>query len=646
MADSCQNSSSDSCHERHEFTHKIQLQLFDGNSFPVDGTQFWVSLTILKEGNKVTIQFPTINFQTGPIATDDVFSSYPGGMIRTTDGFLPENLRPSEPVYRSYLVPSNNGMSLAFSFTQPPPPLPQPPSGYILSVTFFGGIVISCAGTFMNLVPPGAQVMLPTDVSYVVEPTKTLCKNFVISSGASNVTQFSYPWTLFEYRDHETNDAFDGIFAWSWLDNSNLDQTNGVMNVWVAIGRVKHGKLKMRKPVQLTNIPVGTTNFDAVVAINRTDKNNIIVSYGYIGPVTNLCCRAISFDGGKTWPAPYDGITTQPFNGPINVQPTGPYGWGDNRGVSSDKYGNIWYSTTNYIDADFNFINQPMFFISSNQGLTFSLAYLFPSPIVGETAYDFPQYCFGGDGSGGYGLWFSVDYLVFTTPYEDIIPTTGFIPITGLGVYGVGTIEFLNSLINTQEISCVTASEDGRVWTSSYGNIPSLIAPMQIRFKSPGPLDSNYAGPWQYAITDIPEFFSLPFYDSYPNSIGYINSIQTSIYDIQRQALYVLIANPAPDLTQNMRLYFMISRNNGQTWSKPLYISSSNFANRGNPTMALDTKTGDLVFGWYDGRNDPTFQSLQYFGAIMPAAQLDQLVNRIPLSNPLYTLPAATGIVG
>ena len=58
--------------------------------------------------------------------------------------------------------------------------------------------------------------------------------------------------------------------------------------------------------------------------------------------------------------------------------------------------------------------------------------------------------------------------------------------------------------------------------------------------------------------------------------------------------------------------------------------------------MALDPVTGDLVFGWYDGRNDPTFKSVQYFGAVITAKQLDKLVEKIPLSNPLYTLPSAT----
>ena len=99
----------------------------------------------------------------------------------------------------------------------------------------------------------------------------------------------------------------------------------------------------------------------------------------------------------------------------------------------------------------------------------------------------------------------------------------------------------------------------------------------------------------------------------------------------------------SPDSSQNMRIYFIISRDNSQTWSNPIEIASTNFANRGFQSMALDTVTGNLVFGWYDGRNDPTFQSVQYFGAIMPASCLDSLVNGIPLSDPLYTIPAATG---
>ena len=110
-------------HERECFKHNIQLQLSDGLGFPVQGTQFWITLDIKKEGNKVTIQFPVINFQTGPVSPENpFFPLFPGGYLYTSDGFLPEDLRPNDLVYRSILAASNNGASQPFSFATPPEP--------------------------------------------------------------------------------------------------------------------------------------------------------------------------------------------------------------------------------------------------------------------------------------------------------------------------------------------------------------------------------------------------------------------------------------------------------------------------------------------------------------------------------------------
>ena len=39
--------------------------------YPMCRTEFWVPLDITKTGSQVTIQFPTINFQTGQVATVD-----------------------------------------------------------------------------------------------------------------------------------------------------------------------------------------------------------------------------------------------------------------------------------------------------------------------------------------------------------------------------------------------------------------------------------------------------------------------------------------------------------------------------------------------------------------------------------------------
>ena len=714
--------SSDSCSKRDEFTHPMQLQLYDGLGLPVDGTQFWVNLKIIKKGKKVKIQFPVINFQTGPVASNDPYDGgFGGGYIYTSDGYLPENLRTATALYHSYLVPSNNGWSLAFTYANPV--LPLPVTGYILGLTFYGGIVISAAGTFQNLIAPGPQTMLPTTISYIVEPQEKLCTNFIIDKGASNITEFTNIGPAADgYRDSHVNDAFDGLFAWAWTSNANIpDKTNGTMNLFVAVGKVKNGKLKVKKPVQLTNFPPNVIAWDTAIAINRMDKNNIVVSYlllDWTNPVVpSAGCRAVSFDGGKTWPSPYvytaftgsitgttltvtnvaygtiaigqviyayyvspgivsgtvitgfgtgtGGVGTYtvnisqnvpstyiiaspPLNGQIPLPPSLSSGPGDNRGVSADKFGNIWYFTTNFLDPTGTYVTDtPTFWISSDKGVTFAIAYTAPLPLVlGVDEYDFPQFCFGGDGQGHYGIWWCADYVNGIT--GDITPVTAFIPITGLGIDNVGTatpLQFLSSLIDTQYLPCLTASSDGRVWCQSFTDDTSAFMPSAIRFKSPGPVDSNYAGPWQNALPNNPSGEGVSNFISYPQipgiASGYFNSVQTIIYDEKRQALYSLRCQQAPDWDQSMRIYLMISRDNGQSWSNPFYISNSNLANRGFPSMALDI-SGDLVFGWYDGRNDKTEKSVQYVGAVLPKEQLDKMVEKISLSNPLFDLGPAT----
>ena len=373
---------------RREFDHPIQLQLFDGFGIPVENTQICIILKIIKTGNAVLIQLPAINFQTGPTSSEDPYAPAPPlGTLRTSAGFLPKNLRPSDPVYRSYLGASNNGMSQAFSFTTPPAELPVPIAGYIVSVTLFGELIIQGAGTNSNAIFAGPQILLPMNIEYLIEPTKVLCSNFEISKGASNITQFTNAKAANDgYRDSHVNDAFDNVFAWAWSDNSNIpDKTDNTLNIWVRIGKMKDGKLKLKKPIQLSNLPAGIMVWDTAVAINRTDKNNIVVSYGIlnnnVSPTASFTFQAVSFDGGKTWP----------INGQTNIQPTGtPAGFGDNRGVASDKFGNIWYCTTNRNDAAGDNINQPTFWISSDKGKTFSVAYTTPNPFdIGLFIYDF-----------------------------------------------------------------------------------------------------------------------------------------------------------------------------------------------------------------------------------------------------------------
>ena len=82
----------------------------------------------------------------------NIFPYLTGGYIYTSDCFLPEDVRPTDLVYRSIVGASNNGLSLPWDFNELSS-LPIPPDGYIVQVTNAGAIVIQCAGTFGNVIP-------------------------------------------------------------------------------------------------------------------------------------------------------------------------------------------------------------------------------------------------------------------------------------------------------------------------------------------------------------------------------------------------------------------------------------------------------------------------------------------------------------
>ena len=288
-------------------------------------------------------------------------------------------------------------------------------------------------------------------------------------------------------------------------------------------------------------------------------------------------------------------------------------------------YGNIWYMFTNLNDGSGNTINTATFAVSLDGGVTFSVVETIPTDTP-PSFYDYPQFCFGGNGLGGYGINFVVDS--FDPLTNDFTPTVGFIPINGFNSFGAASITTLPNLTNVNILADVTASLDGRVW---FQGIPweagSYIAPVGLIFKSPGALDENYAGAWNTVICNlIAQEWDISVQDSQPVR-GYIpQSVQSLLYDDARQALYAICSAQFSDYSQNARIYFLISRDNGQTWSKSLDLSTTDFANRGFQSMALDTVTGNLIFGWYDGRNDRTFQSVEYYGAVIPADKLDELV--------------------
>ena len=56
--------------------------------------------------------------------------------------------------------------------------------------------------------------------------------------GSLNTTQFTGRARSDGFRDSHVNDAFNGVVAWAWTDNSNIaDKTNNTVNMMVAIGK-------------------------------------------------------------------------------------------------------------------------------------------------------------------------------------------------------------------------------------------------------------------------------------------------------------------------------------------------------------------------------------------------------------------------
>jgi hypothetical protein len=648
---------------KHSIKHNIQLQVTDFLGVPVENTEFWITLDLVKQGDQVTVHLPTINFQIGQCAAIDADCTPPSvGYVVTATGFLPKDFRPSSLVPVAIVAASDNGLPQTSSFADTPTP-PQP--GFIVQITNTGSVQILAAGSNQNAIDVGPQIVAPCSITYLAGKREVICENFQLSNGFIDVNQFTGATPHGtpagdNIRDSHINDVYNGKVVWAYTANNNVSYTANLLNVFVVVGEVdSRGHVKYGDPIQINDFPVNTIAWDTSVAINRTDSNNIVVTYelipydfsntyfdgNIIGPDVRTC-RAVSFDGGKTWGGVFDGSNSLPYNGPLNYQAPGGEGTGDYPGVGADQYGNFWIGSTANADALGNSVNQPYLLISSDQGVTWQLAFnsppvANPQPPAGPggtdgDSYDYPHLCFGGNGTS-YGVWYYSDYIVSEDILGDLYPCVTFIPITGLGTYGTPTTTFLNSFPNSIGTPTIAASMDGRFWAFGDSNYTSDLYDISLvtLFKTPGPLNQNYAGPWLNGFANGLNFLGIYPYASVP-FYGYLfPTVQGLIYDENREALYALFSARAPELSQNMRLYFSISRNNGQTWSEPYDISSTAFANRGFISMALDNKTGSILLGWYDGRKDKTLQRLQYWGGIIKSKVLNCLVEKIPLSDPL-----------
>ena len=262
----------------------------DGFGVPVENTQFPVTVDAICNKRQVTIYFPAINFQIGQVAAANSYGVPPSnGFLFTAAGYLPECFHSQSLISPSCVAPAGDGYTPIGPLSPNDLPSTAPPSGYIVSVDNSGGILVQQAGVPANQIIPGGHSILPFSLSYLAgEPKNLVCENFIIDSTKINLTQLAgdSPFGVpagDNIRDGHVNDAFDGVSAWAWTGNNKKNYTHNILNLYVVIAEEnKDGKLCKGKPIQITNLPPNTIVWDTSIAINRNDKNNIVVSYGLI----------------------------------------------------------------------------------------------------------------------------------------------------------------------------------------------------------------------------------------------------------------------------------------------------------------------------------------------------------------------------
>jgi hypothetical protein len=594
-------------------SHIFNLQIMDSNYISIPGTSFPVTTTIKYNDSFVKIDFPAITFTTTDVIPPSDPNGGPatgiaGGFVTTQSNGLPSNLCPLET--QTSLQILNSPFLL----------------GLNLSIDTYGKFMVAASNLPYAIIPAGTYTIPAFSISYLLYPEvkNGWITNEILQSGFTNVTEWTAVPLNDNLRDNHPNDIWKGNIVWSWA--SNVDQpsiSNNTSDAFFAKAKInkKTGKPEIIiPPKNLTNFT--TSNqviFYTNVAINRKDENNIVFSFQHndssVSPRIVHYSACVSFDGGNTWTAPFD-------VSPLNPGDNGA----DTYGVKADKYGNFWFNLM-YTDGSegLNINHQEYFYTSIDKGLTWQLIYNTDDVITASYGYDYAQLALGNDGDGNYGLWWNADCYQYDQ-YNNV-PRLGFIPTTGLGEFGTPQKMELNNLKNVAWYLQPTVSSDGHVFMA--GNLGNTIGinfyANTFAFKSPGPFDPLLVHAPQTTINttqDVPQTIAIPeaFYS------WFIQGALSITVDNKRNVIYTTYCEQPDDQSQDFYLYFILSFDQGKTWSPRIPIATSHLNNRGHETLVLDEHDGGLYFGWYDGRNDPSQESVQYFLGYITSEKLDKLV--------------------
>lgn len=586
------------------FEHTIYLQTEDITRSPY-GDPIAVKLLITVNDNIVTIKIPALNM----VILED-------GYIFTASGNLPKKISPKSTIYTSFSLPSNEFIL-----------------GYVLHVVDDGSIKISIDGNIPLF--PHILSIYATTISYIL-PTKNICipKNYILYDKSSNAVQLNSDNDFLDFYNNDFNDKY---VAFTWSDNSASPKPYnfGIMS---RIGKIIRDDneiyIKFKKPEKVFS-PSSEQLFSGClensISINKINVKNIIITSILID--TNELFEssnrlqlivAVSNNLGKKW-------NTKRIDNENNL----PLFRADPDSLF-DIYGNHWIVYLSMSSAD---PDQPLnvtFVVSSDGGESYELVTELIAPA--DTFYDYPRIAFGGSGNNNeHCLWFAVTFMNNDSSIYRIV--TGYIPVFGLGITNIGSINSAFISVNNHVFPEITATNNGTI------------------FLAPSKLDLRNINGDNGKDGCIDLFTLFGGVNNFPNFIGPTNLMCTNIgindlststggkpipfqshrgvfplgargigYDPIRNRLWVLGVDMIPDLSNNMIIFLQYSDNNGKTWSDYIQISDSSIGCRALPSISVDQKTGDIAVFWYDSRLDPQNKSVLPFATLFRANNVESFI--------------------
>lgn len=614
---------------------------------------FRVTIDLQIRGNIVELTLPQLTFVLPDIHDDPIPEQVPvvllpipssiqvpaGGQLTIVKNFLPRRYRPNTAIGITSTLESE-----------------QSGTGYILIITRDGNIKITGPGNVL-ISQAGPQIIHPKTITYQVADTQiSIPTNFTLSQCPSQTFKFT-GWSLVkQWYDLYWSAIYDGRIASRWADNSTTHIYPYNLNVLTRVGKIKTGKcgqthIKLqKKPVVAVEAPLDWFYTAGTISINPTNpknmiwtailiRNDLITSNSSSNPDQLQLWRGVSLDGGHSWST----------IGRIDANNGIPNAYSDSNGIF-DSFGNhwitsLWYDPALGINAA---VVQLMILVSSDQGLTYKIAYI-PTTPPNFMVFDYNQLAFGGDGNGGWALWFCNDFFSLDGQYS---PTINYIPVTGLGQYGSGVTVYLTSLANSVNISTLSVSNDGQIFLYynyySSADALALDAPLGLAYKLGGInnlVDGSFINLGTIAISNLGIAIeaSPGIGNTYlPKSVHVRGNIQPNSravqYDNKRKVLYIIVNEFAPVYSQNMTIYLLASRD-GQTWSSPYTIRDTTHGNAIRVSMSQDPIQGYLYITWYDGRC-PSKGYVEFYGTILDNKILDDIVKTLP-SGQFKNLPPA-----